>query len=129
METSRVRAVLFVKDLSRVAAFYSGALGLSRRTSDDSHSALERSGFELIVHQIPKHIADGMEIEKPPVRRVGGALRLDYPVESIENNRKLARLFGGDIDEDPPAWADRDTNFYLGHDPEGNQFGVSQKAT
>ena len=127
METSSVRAVLFAKDLNRVAAFYSQALGMTRGDSSESHVVLERLGFELIVHQIPKHIAETINIEQPPARRVGGALRLDYPVESIEDSRKLARSLDGGIDAAPPQWADPDTNFFLGYDPEGNQFGVSEQ--
>jgi predicted enzyme related to lactoylglutathione lyase len=129
MEVTRVRAVLFAKDLNRVAEFYCRALGMVRGAGDESHSVLRHRGFELIVHQIPKHIADGIEIAQPPLRRDGGSLRLDYPVESLEESRRRARSLGGDIELDPPEWADRDVNFYLGHDPEGNRFGVSQQAT
>jgi predicted enzyme related to lactoylglutathione lyase len=82
-------------------------------------------GFELIVHQIPKHIADGITIKQPPDRRIGGAIRLDYPVQNIGESREAARSFGGDIDDAPPEWADRNANFFFGYDPEGNQFGVS----
>jgi predicted enzyme related to lactoylglutathione lyase len=127
-EVASIRAVLFAKDLSRVAAFYSAALGMTRGTSDESHTRLERSGFTLIIHQIPRHIADTIAIDQPPARRVGGSVRLDYPVENIDNSRAAAKSLGGDIDELPPAWADRGTNFYLGHDPEGNVFGVSEQA-
>jgi predicted enzyme related to lactoylglutathione lyase len=128
MEVSSIRAVLLAKNQSRVARFYFEALGMTRSFGDDSHSVLERGGFELIVHQIPKHIADGIEIEQPPVRRVSGAVRLDYPVESIEHSRELAKSLGGGIDASPPPWADSKANFYLGYDPEGNQFGVSQQS-
>src|SRR5262245_56340369 len=117
METSKVRAVLFAKDLQRVAAFYSGALGMERGFSDDDHSILTCQGFELIVHQIPKHIAAGITIEQPPKRRVTGAVRLDFPVQSIDDSRKRARSLGGGIDDSPPAWADRNANFFFGFDP------------
>ena len=66
-------------------------------------------------------------IAQPPIRRVWGAIRLDFPVASIADSRKLARALGGDIDDAPPAWADPNANFFFGHDPEGNQFGVSQR--
>lgn len=52
METAGVRAVLFVKDLERVAAFYVGALALTRLSGDKDHAVLECDGFELVVHQI-----------------------------------------------------------------------------
>lgn len=127
MEASRARAVLFVKDLGRVAAFYIGALGLTRVSGDKDHALLECSGFDLVVHQMPKQIADTIAITTPPVRRVWGAIRLDFPVSSVADTRSLARSLGGDVDDVPPLWADRKTNFFVGHDPEGNQFGVSQR--
>ena len=127
METASVRAVLFVKDLERAAAFYIGALALTRLSGDKDHAVLECDGFELVVHQIPKQIADTIVVTQPPVRRVWGAIRLDFPVASIADSRKLARSLGGEIDDAPPLWADSTTNLFFGHDPEGNQFGVSQR--
>ena len=122
---AQVRAVLFVKDLERVAAFYAGALEMTRMSGDKDHVVLDHGGFQLVVHQIPKHIADTIEIKQPPERRMGGAVRLDYAVSSAEDSRRLARTLGGNIDDAPPAWAERSANFYFGYDPEGNQFGVS----
>jgi extradiol dioxygenase family protein len=128
MEALNIRAVIFAKDLRGMASFYSEALGMKCGKQDRHHAVLQRSGFELVVHQVPSHIAAEIEIAQPPVRREGVAVRLDYPVESVENSRVRAKSLGGDIDDVPPSWADRDTNFYLGYDPEGNVFGVSQEA-
>lgn len=126
MESSNVSAVLFAKELDRTAAFYTTALGMMCTLSDEHHWALNGHGFDLIVHQIPKHIADEITVQQPPERRVWGAIRLNFPVQSIEDSRKVARSLGGEIDDAPPEWADRNADFYLGHDPEGNVFGVSQ---
>jgi hypothetical protein len=79
MSSSSVSAVLFVKDLRTVASFYSTALEMKVVASDEHHSRLECRGFELVVHQIPKHIAEGIVIERPPKRRVSGAIRLSGP--------------------------------------------------
>ena len=128
-EVNRIRAALFAKDLNRVAEFYSEALGMERGKWDECHAVLERSGFELIIHQVPAHIASGIQVQQPPIRREGGTVRLDYPVESLERSRVLANSFGGEIDTVPPPWAERDVNFFLGTDPEGNVFGVSQQAS
>ena len=127
MQTSNVSAVLFVKDLPRVAAFYSKALGMKVTASDEHHSAFDCAGFRLVVHQIPKHIAEAIVVDQPPRRRVTAALRLDYPVRNIADSRQAARALGGDIDETPPPWADSGANFFFGYDPEGNQFGVNQR--
>ena len=120
-----VDAVLFAKDLQRVAAFYTDALGMTCSVSDAEHWRLHCQGFELIVHQIPKAIADTVLIEQPPKRRVWGTIRLDYPVADIAESRKKARTLGGSIDDAPP-WGDASTKFFLGYDPEGNVFGVSE---
>ena len=66
-------------------------------------------------------------ITEPPVRRVWGAIRLDFPVVSVGDARRLARSLAGGIDDAPPAWADPKANFFFGYDPEGNQFGVSER--
>jgi predicted enzyme related to lactoylglutathione lyase len=125
METNNVRAVLFVKDLRKVASFYIGALGMtSSAAGDDNHAMLECDGFALIVHQIPKAIADTIVVTEPPVRRVWGAIRLDFPVSSVGDSRRLARSLGGDVDE-VPAWTD--SGLFFGYDPEGNQFGVCER--
>ena len=127
MDVKAVRAVLFVKELERVTAFYVGALGMASLSGDQDHAVLECDGFELVVHRIPKPIAETIVLTQPPVRRVWGAIRLDFPVPSISDARRLARSLAGDIDDAPPAWADPKENFFFGHDPEGNQFGVSER--
>jgi catechol 2,3-dioxygenase-like lactoylglutathione lyase family enzyme len=129
MSTDKVRAILFVKDLQKLTSFYVGALGMRRTSGDTDHSVLACNGFELIVHQIPKAIADEIVIEQPPERRIWGAIRLDYPVSNIRLSRKQAQSLGGGIDDAPPDWADRDSNFFFGYDPEGNQFGVNGSVT
>jgi predicted enzyme related to lactoylglutathione lyase len=126
VESSTVSAVLFAKDMKRVAAFYVQALGMTCSASDEHHWALDGYGFHLIVHQISKPIADGIAIRQPPERRVRGAIRLNFPVRSIADSRRVARSLGGEVDDAPPQWADRNINFFLGYDPEGNVVGVSQ---
>ena len=120
--------MLFVKDLRTVASFYSTALEMKVVASDEHHWRLECHGFELVVHQIPQHIAAGITIEHPPKRRVSGAIRLDYPVGRHREEPTSGPLAGRRFDVAPPAWADPTANFFFGYDPEGNQFGVSQHA-
>jgi catechol 2,3-dioxygenase-like lactoylglutathione lyase family enzyme len=127
MAENRVRAVLFVKDLRAVAQFYSTALGMRVVASDEHHWLLNCAGFELVVHQIPKHIADTIVLERPPTPRVRGPIRLDYPVRSVVESRRAAVALGGKIDDKPPEWADPAAKFFAGYDPEGNQFGVREE--
>ena len=78
VEATSIRAVLFAKDLDKVTAFYSSALGMDDVQVDEHHAVLKQGGFELIVHQIPGHIASEIQISDPPLRREAGAVRLDY---------------------------------------------------
>lgn len=66
MESPTVSAVLFVKYLQNAAAFYAGAFSMNCTASDEHRSILNCHGFILIVHQIPKHMADEIEIKQPP---------------------------------------------------------------
>ena len=127
LEVSKIRAALFAKDLNRMTTFYRDALGLTQGTKDEYQAVLQSLDFELVIHQVPQHIADTIEIAEPPVRREDSAIRLDYPVADVRKSRQIAKTLGGDIDESPPPWAEPSTNYYLGCDPEGNVFGVSQQ--
>ncbi len=128
MNSTRVSAVLFAKNLSSVAAFYTQALDMSVLASDDHHVRLACDGFELVVHQIPLHIAAGIVLERPPKRRTEAAIRLDFPVQNLAESRRKALELGGSIDDAPPPWAASTANYFFGYDPEGNQFGVAENA-
>lgn len=121
-----VSATLFVKDLKRVSAFYAQALGMIQTQGDEHHVILNCRGFNLIVHQIPQHIAAGITSEQPLPRRGEASLRLNFPVTSIAEARRLARSLGGEVDEVPPAWAGPNANTFLGYDPEGNVFKLNE---
>jgi predicted enzyme related to lactoylglutathione lyase len=126
VESSSVTAVLFAMDLKRVATFYAQVLGMYCIAADESHQALVGSGFHLHVQQIPQQGAQEIAAEQLPQRRIWGAIRLNFPVQNIEYSRRVARSLDGEVDSDPPGWADRNANFFLGYDPEGNVFGVCQ---
>ena len=128
MSSSSVSAVLFAKDLDRVARFYAEALQLKCTTRDEYHWKLDCDGFEFVVHQIPRHIADGITIVSPPMRREESAIRLNFSVRDIGETRRLAKSLGGQIDDSPPAWANPSDAVFLGFDPEGNVFKVSNAA-
>jgi hypothetical protein len=64
-------AVLYAKDVDRVVAFYSGLVGLKIRRRQRDHIVLESPVFHLVILRIPKHRADSIEIENPPVGAPG----------------------------------------------------------
>ncbi|MBB6093205.1 putative enzyme related to lactoylglutathione lyase [Povalibacter uvarum] len=120
-----VSAVLFVMDLRRVATFYEQALGMTCMRRDEDHAQFDCEGFSFIVHQIPKAMLRGAT-SGATERRTQAALRLDFPVPSIEASRRIARALGGDVDASPPPWADANAGLFLGNDPEGNVFLLKQ---
>lgn len=122
-----VSAVLFAEDHAKVATFYREALGLDFTTGDADHSVLSCDGFELVVHRIPGHHVTESGGGKGPARRAEGRIRLDFPVDSIAAARTKAAELGGAVDDAPPPWAPPDASFYLGHDPEGNVFKLSER--
>jgi predicted enzyme related to lactoylglutathione lyase len=119
-----VSAVLFAKDLRKVAAFYARVCSAKVKNEDAHHADLDCGGFQLVVHQIPEHYAQAVIISDPPRLREHGAVRLNFPIADVAAARAVARSLGGEIDDGPPAWAGNDVSFRLGHDPEGNVFGA-----
>ena len=119
-----VSAVLFAKDLRKVAAFYTRVCSAKVKNEDAHHADLDCGGFQLIVHRIPEQYAQAVIISDPPRRREHGAVRLDFTIADVAASRVLARALGGEIDDRPPPYAGVDARFHLGHDPEGNVFGA-----
>ena len=126
MSVSAVSAVLYAKDQAKVAAFYRDTLGLPRTTSEADHTILACGGFDLVIHQTPRPIVDTVTITAPPKRRDGGAIRLNFTVNSVAAARQIAASLGGQVDDTPPAWAPGGAKLRLGHDPEGNVFLVNE---
>ena len=127
--SSRVSAVLFAKRLGTVSEFYQAVFGARVSHSDAQHAVLEFDGFDLMLHQIPQHLAVAVAVTSPPERREQTAIRLDYPVADLGASRREAARLGGVIDEVPPPWAGTGTTFFLGHDPEGNVFGAKDSSS
>jgi predicted enzyme related to lactoylglutathione lyase len=122
--TEPVRAVLFVKDLRRLAAFYQAACELEPRRQDDDHVVLSRPGFELIVHRIPARFLTGVPADAPVRRREGGTLNLCFPVADLPRARAAIASAGGVLDPEDSAWVYEGATVCKGHDPEGNVFEV-----
>lgn len=113
-------AVLFAKDLSRVAKFYEELLSMAVKHADGRIIVLESAAFQLVVHAIPKEIADTFEITSPPLRREDVPTKLFFPVDSIAETRARAVALGGALNPQNAEWESRGFRACDGHDPEGN---------
>jgi predicted enzyme related to lactoylglutathione lyase len=119
-----VRAVLFARDLTRMADFYRETLSLEERRRDPDHVVLARPGFELIVHLIPAHVLAGAGEGAPAARREHGRLKICFPVASLARVRQRVIASGGVMDPERTQWDYEGSTVCLAHDPEGNVFQV-----
>lgn len=125
--TARAGAVIFAKDLHRVAAFYENLLSLTATHSDSDHIVLASAQCELVIHAIPKGIADSFEITVPPERRTETAIKLYFPVAGIAEARARAPALGGELNAPEHEWEARGFRACDGHDPEGNVLQLRER--
>ncbi len=90
MTKPQAAAVLYAKDLKKLAEFYARVTGLMVCRSAEDHIVLECEFFQLVVVQIPKEIADGIEIEEPPARRSQTPIKLVFFIKNLETARNDA---------------------------------------
>jgi len=106
-------AMLFVKDLPRMAAFYSEVLRLPLKSQ--SETWVEFEGFAL--HAIPAAIAAEIEILSPPAAREEMPFKPVFEVEDVAAEIERLETLGVDIPR--RSWGTSD-----GVDPEGSVFGI-----
>lgn len=121
-------AVVFAKDLARLADFYSQVIGMAEVHRDQDHLVLDDAHFQLVVHGIPHDIAARIQITAPAQVRENAAIKLCLPVQAIEQARQAAALLGGMIGPKRQEWEARGFRACDGHDPEGNVFQVRELA-
>jgi extradiol dioxygenase family protein len=119
-------AVVYAKDLGKASSFYGAVLG-EHSTGDDTYRLFERAGFQLVVHQIPSHIAKEIQLEDPVERREESAIKLVFVVVSIDEVRRLAPAFGGVVDPIGNEWRFQSFKVCDGHDPEGNVIQLRER--
>jgi predicted enzyme related to lactoylglutathione lyase len=122
-------AVLYAKDMRRVARFYAGLTGLTVVRTDDDHVLLESGSFQLVVLSIPKNLAASITIEDPPRRRTDTAVKLVFVVPDLAAARAAAAGLGGGLNPVDRQWRFDDTIVCDGVDPEGNVVQFRQPAT
>jgi catechol 2,3-dioxygenase-like lactoylglutathione lyase family enzyme len=120
-------AVVYVKDLDRVAAFYAGVVGLVLDARESDHAVLRTDAFRLILVRMPDALAREIELGDPPVRREDTPIKLVLPVSSLAGARGAAPALGGVVDPVSREWKFKGARVCDGYDPEGNvvQFAES----
>ncbi len=121
-------AVLFAKDVPRVARFYEAILPMVVVHTEPDLIVLESEAFQLVVHGIPTQIAESIEITSPPARRTDMPTKLFFPVTSIAEARAKAGALGGGLNPKKKEFQARGIRACDGHDPEGNVVQFRENA-
>ncbi len=126
--TTSVRSgtLIYAKDLARLASFYRQLLSMVQVHSSDELVVLRSPDLELIVHQIPAHIAETIVVDSPPVPRGDAAIKPFFAVSSFAEAQAHATSLGGALfgtQYEGPGF--RITNAY---DPEGNIIQLREKS-
>jgi predicted enzyme related to lactoylglutathione lyase len=119
-------AVVYAKNLKRIAEFYEKVASLSLKRAADDHIVLVSESFQLVVVQIPTHLAESIEIEEPPVRRTRNPIKLVFFVADIAAARDVANAESGALNASDDEWLFEGNRVCDGHDPEGNVFQLRQ---
>jgi predicted enzyme related to lactoylglutathione lyase len=122
-------AVMYAKDVERIAQFYAALAGLTRATTAADHVVFGSSSFQLVVHRIPEFLAASITITNPPLRRERTPIKLVLWVERIAPRRTMALALGGALDPVDTEWAFDGCRVCDGVDPEGNVFQLRAPQT
>jgi predicted enzyme related to lactoylglutathione lyase len=117
---SRLGAVLYAKDMERVASFYAAVLNVTVGGRDEEHVWLASADLDLVVRQIAGSTATSLDWSAPPVRREHSAVKLVFFVRNIDVVRVAATAHGGLVDMAAKEWLFNDHRVWDGVDPEGN---------
>jgi catechol 2,3-dioxygenase-like lactoylglutathione lyase family enzyme len=123
---ARSGAVLFAKDIDRIATFYSAVLGLDEASRAGDHILLESPGFQLVVHRAVSLGSGAHGDGETPSRRASAAFKPVFFVPSISRLRSVAEAHGGVVEPADKEWSFNGATVCDGLDPEGNvvQFRV-----
>ena len=116
-------AMLFVKDLDRMTAFYTDVLGLKAvaATRLNDWVEFESAGSRFALHAIPPGTAAGIIIDSPPVPRERSATKLTFAVADVDGT--LARIEAMGLPVLRRPWGEIEAT-----DPEGNVFALGSSS-
>ena len=111
-------ALVFVKDLDRMIAFYRDGVGLRVDERAEGWAVLDAGGVSLALHAIPAAIAARIEIATPPTPRSDTPIKLVFETADVATARTQLAAHGAVMFEP------RGATSCDGADPEGNVFQI-----
>ena len=125
-EKPKPSAVIFAKDVTRLAHFYQVVTDMQEIDRDQGHVVLADDHFQLVIHGIPAAIAASITITEPPQLREETPIKICLPVASIAHARDRAAQLGGRVEPKGKEWQARGFIACDGYDPEGNVFQLRE---
>jgi predicted enzyme related to lactoylglutathione lyase len=116
----RAEAVIYVKDLARMVAFYEQCFGFALAGSGARHARLESEAWTLQLVAVPAEVGARISIAVPPRRRADVPLKLVFEVTSIDAAAAQLSRLGGQLDDDETRWSFSGYVRCDAVDPEGN---------
>ena len=115
-------AMLFVKDLHRMVAFYRDVLGLQlvEETRLDNWVEFRGGGVQFSLHAIASAIAAETRIESPPRPREQSPTKLTFTVQDVDATLEMIEQMGLPLLRRP--WGGIEAV-----DPEGNVFDIAAR--
>src|SRR5262245_42915539 len=118
--TASLTAVIYAKDVQRLASFYEEALSLLRADEGSDFIVWAADSLDLSIVQVPEAIAASIKITEPPKIREDTPIKLAFQVSNIERVRPTIQRMGGGLKEQGATWSSRGAKHLDGWDPEGN---------
>jgi predicted enzyme related to lactoylglutathione lyase len=119
-------AIVYAKDIHRVARFYAAVADLEVMHEAEDHIVLESETVELVIVAIPAATAARIVITTPPQRRENTAFKLVFAVPSLEQARATAQASGGELNPAAREWSFQGLRVCDGCDPEGNMIQLRE---
>ena len=119
-------AIVYAKDIHRLARFYAAVADLEVMHEVDDHIVLESEAVELVIVAIPAATAARIVITTPPQRRENTAFKLVFGVPSLAQARETAQANGGELNPPAREWSFQGLRVCDGCDPEGNMIQLRE---
>jgi GNAT superfamily N-acetyltransferase/catechol 2,3-dioxygenase-like lactoylglutathione lyase family enzyme len=123
----RASAVLYVKDLRRMSAFYGRCCGLRAVEVAEDHCVLESDAWRLSLVRVPERLAASIELSVPARRRSEVPVKLAFAVPDAEGLRDLVAELGGRMDPRETRWVRGGIGHCDAIDPEGNVVQFTER--
>lgn len=128
MKTQLTRSIIFVKDMTKMTAFYRDVLGLTPQPGElppEEWLVFDAGPVQLALHRVPEPWNEQVEITDPPVPRSGAPTKLVFLVEDLESARDELVARGVRMTDNPNLNRPGELVRCDFLDPEGNVFQLT----